>query len=156
MTRLISDRLFLVMLDDDPEDIYSMRRAFKMCDDAPRFESVSDANALFQMLDEGVKTDPEEVEYPDVVLLDLNLPVQSGFDVLKKLRGGAIPNFVPVVVLSTSDSPADCLKCYREGANAFFTKPASFVDTQRVAASIAQFWTTPGLKSAARRRPEAI
>lgn len=155
MTTPPIDQLFVVMLDDDPEDIYSMRRAFRMCPVPPRFESVTSAAALLHILEVGVNTDSEEVVFPDVVLLDLNLPVRSGFDVLATLRKGPTPNMVPVVVLSTSDSPADCLRSYREGANAFFTKPAAFMDTQRVAASIAQFWGTPGLKTAARRRLDA-
>jgi len=152
MTTQLPEPLFIVMLDDDLEDIYSMRRAFRMCDVPHRFESVSTVDALLRILEEGVASDSEELVFPDVVLLDLNLPVRSGFDALRSLRSGPTPNMVPVVVLSTSDSPADCQKSYEEGANAFFTKPASFADTQRVAISIANFWSTPGLKSAAGRK----
>ncbi len=152
MTTPTNDQLFVVMLDDDPEDIYSMRRAFKMCEVAPRFESVSSREELYRILDEGIDTGSEEVVFPDLILLDLNLPGHSGFDVLTTVRGGAHPNLVPVVVLSTSDSEADCQKSYALGANAFFTKPATFADTQGVASSLAHFWGTPGLKTAGRRK----
>lgn len=61
---------------------------------------------------------------PDLVLLDLSMPRLDGFGVLEHLRarGGGCP--VPVVVLTSSDSPADERRALRLGARAFHTKPA--------------------------------
>lgn len=122
-----------------------MRRAFQAHDAAIRFESVGSGDALFDLLEARSKIDEgSALRYPDLVILDLNLPRMSGTEILAKLRGE--PNLIPVIVLSTSDSVSDISRSYRGGANAFFTKPATFADTKRVAASVASFWSTPGIK----------
>lgn len=147
MKEINRDPLYIVMVDDDEEDVYSMRRAFAMLEEPPRFEGVSSGAALFDLLDGVSSSNREETAYPDLILLDLNLPNMSGHDVLKRLRSDPNPYLIPVIVLSTSDSESDCVRSYREGANVFFTKPASFGGTKLIAEAITTFWGTQNLKS---------
>lgn len=143
-----SDELFILLVDDDHEDIYSIRRAFSGCDYKLRFESCSSGEALFERLDRKDDKSAREHALPDVLLLDLNLPKISGFEILKRLRSEPDPILIPIIVLSTSASDADVSRCYRSGANVFFTKPATFSETKSIANSIVEFWTTSGLKRA--------
>jgi len=77
---------------------------------------------------------------PSLVLLDLNLPGVSGRQVLEDIRADPRLQQLPVVVLSTSNAPADVAFAYRHNANAYVRKPNGFVALKNVAAAIQEFW----------------
>jgi two-component system response regulator len=63
---------------------------------------------------------------PDIVLLDLNLPRVSGFEVLESVQSSESLRSLPICVLSTSAVPRDRERALQLGARNFFTKPSSF------------------------------
>lgn len=63
-----------------------------------------------------------ESSEPDLVLLDLNLPQMSGFEVLRRLRENQQTKFMPVVVLTSSSEPKDIERSYALGANSYIQK----------------------------------
>ncbi|MDX1907290.1 MAG: response regulator [Bacteroidia bacterium] len=67
-----------------------------------------------------------------VVLLDLNLPVISGMELLETIKQNEHMRHIPVFVLSTTDDPQEIEKCYELGCNIYITKPVDheqFSDT---------------------------
>ena len=60
---------------------------------------------------------------PDILFLDLNVPVKSGFDILEELRLNEKTAALPVVILTTSSHKGDIDRLYDMGAHAFLTKP---------------------------------
>jgi chemotaxis family two-component system response regulator Rcp1 len=86
---------------------------------------------------------------PQLVLLDLNLPRVSGQSVLEAIRADPRLDTLPVVVISTSNSPVDIDFAYAHRANAYVRKPNGFEALVIVARSIRDFWTrTASLPSA--------
>jgi CheY-like chemotaxis protein len=77
---------------------------------------------------------------PSLVLLDLNLPGVSGHKVLEDIRADPRLAQLPVVVISTSNSPADVSFAYGHRANAYVRKPNGFVALSGVAKAIQDFW----------------
>ena len=77
---------------------------------------------------------------PSLVLLDLNLPGVSGRDVLDRIRADPRLGELPVVVLSTSNAPADIAFAYGHRANAYVRKPNGFEALASVARAIQDFW----------------
>ena len=77
---------------------------------------------------------------PGLVLLDLNLPGVSGRDVLDRIRADQRLAELPVVVLSTSNAPADIAFAYGHRANAYVRKPNGFEALSGVARAIRDFW----------------
>ncbi len=63
-----------------------------------------------------------------VIVLDLNLPDIDGFEILRRLKADESTHHIPVVVLTTTDHPADIDRCYALGCNVFMTKPVSHAD----------------------------
>jgi CheY-like chemotaxis protein len=61
-----------------------------------------------------------------LILLDLNLPVLSGYEVLAWLKGSERTKKIPVIVLTTTDLPQEITKCYELGCNLFITKPVQY------------------------------
>lgn len=63
---------------------------------------------------------------PLLILLDLNMPVMDGFQVLRRIKGDERARRIPVVVLTTTDSPGEIAKCYALGCNVYVTKPVEY------------------------------
>ncbi|MFW5636359.1 MAG: response regulator [Thermodesulfobacteriota bacterium] len=77
---------------------------------------------------------------PDLILLDLNLPMMDGREVLKEIRENPALTDIPVVVLTTSESEEDVLKMYQLHANCYITKPVDFNQFTKVIRQIEGFW----------------
>jgi CheY-like chemotaxis protein len=60
---------------------------------------------------------------PDVVFLDINMPVKNGFEVLETLKSDELTKQIPIIMLTSSDNEADIKKCYELGSNSFVVKP---------------------------------
>ena len=83
---------------------------------------------------------PDDPELPLLVLLDLNLPMVHGLEVLRLARLHPVWRLIPMLMLSNSCDAADVNGAYALGANAYVVKPLSydaFVDTVR---HIRNFW----------------
>ncbi|MDX1561473.1 MAG: response regulator [Gammaproteobacteria bacterium] len=65
---------------------------------------------------------------PALVLLDLNMPEMSGFEILSKLKARHLLSNLPIVVLTNSESPADRKKALTLGARAYRVKPSLIQD----------------------------
>jgi CheY-like chemotaxis protein len=63
---------------------------------------------------------------PLLVLLDLNLPDMSGFDILAKLKADPQLKPVPVIVLTTTDDEREIRRCYELGCSVYITKPVNY------------------------------
>jgi CheY-like chemotaxis protein len=80
--------------------------------------------------------------WPAIVLLDINMPKVNGHEAMRAIRAHPLLRHLPVVALSTSDSPKQIAQAYALGVNSFMTKPArfdSFVDLIR---KFAAYWLT--------------
>ena len=79
-------------------------------------------------------------ELPDFVLLDLNLPRKDGREVLAEVKSDPALSEVPVIVLTTSQSPGDVAFAYRNHANAYVRKPNGLDQLIDVTRAIRDFW----------------
>jgi CheY-like chemotaxis protein len=61
-----------------------------------------------------------------LVLLDLNLPVKDGFQILQRLKSDERTKLIPVVVVTSTDDNREVLRCYELGCNVFITKPVDY------------------------------
>ena len=77
---------------------------------------------------------------PDVILLDLNMPRMDGRQVLAEIKSDVKLRSIPIVVLTTSQSPADIMSSYALHANAYVTKPMNLDDLTEVVHKIDYFF----------------
>ena len=86
-------------------------------------------------------------------LLDLTTPGLDGRDALREVRSDRRFASLPIIVLSTSASPRDVVYCYATGANAYHTKPTSYVDPLEMLRELFAYWLGRVRLSAARGSP---
>lgn len=79
---------------------------------------------------------------PDLILLDLNLPLKDGRAVLEEIKENDNLKTIPIVILTSSKAEEDILKSYQLHANCYITKPIDLTQFLSVIASIDEFWLT--------------
>ncbi len=77
---------------------------------------------------------------PDLILLDLNLPKKDGRKVLQVIKEDPQLKYIPVIVLTTSQSEWDINNTYMNHANAYITKPIDLNKFIKVIKSIEDYW----------------
>jgi chemotaxis family two-component system response regulator Rcp1 len=77
---------------------------------------------------------------PDLILMDLNLPVMDGREVLAQIKEDPDLKRIPVVILTTSKAEEDILKTYNLHANCYVTKPVDLEQFVKVVKSMEDFW----------------
>ena len=127
--------LKILIVEDDDLDLRLLERAFSAeYSEAERLSYNNAHDALDHLLS-------CSHSFPDIILLDLNMPGMSGEELLVILKTNKSLKTIPIIVLSTTDSPTEIHKCYMLNANAFITKPQSLSDYHRVVRSIREFWS---------------
>ena len=114
----------LLMVEDSPSDAALATEAFKSGRLANKLNIVDNGAKAIDYLKK--RNGYEQAETPDLILLDLNLPVKSGFEVLAEIKEDAKLKRIPVIVLTTSAEERDVLKSYDMQASCFITKPVEF------------------------------
>jgi class 3 adenylate cyclase len=104
----------LVMMVDDEPLVVELTQAFLQKAGYRRFVSTSDASSAIATL---------RRERPDVVLLDIQMPQVTGFDVLAAMQGDPVLKHIPVIVLTSADDAKTKLKALDLGASDFLRKP---------------------------------
>lgn len=78
----------------------------------------------------------------DLVLLDLNMPRKSGYEVLDEMKGDPDLRLTPVVVFTSSSAREDIEGAYDRYANCYITKPSDLDELMDVVRAIEVFWLT--------------
>lgn len=136
----MSDRapIEILLVDDDPLDIRLTAEQLAKSKVRNHVEAVGDGQeALAYLRREG---EHAEAKRPDVILLDLNMPVMSGHELLEELKDDPELKSIPVVVVTTSDEDEDIARSYELQASAYITKPIGLDQLARVVRAIEDFW----------------
>jgi CheY-like chemotaxis protein len=116
---------FVLWVEDNPSDVILLRAAFHELGVAVDLVVAENAVQFFKHMTRR-EASSKGRPVPDLILIDLNLPVLSGAQVLAEARQHKPWAKVPMVVLSTSSDPAEVSACLRLGAVVCMTKPRLF------------------------------
>ncbi|HKL16247.1 MAG TPA: response regulator [Balneolaceae bacterium] len=136
-----SDKSILI-IEDNPDDGLLTMRALKKL----KYENIRLVETGSQALDYLYNRDNQEHGGssdrlpPDLILLDLNLPIIDGFTILKKIRSAGSTKHIPVVVLTSSGEDKDIKESYDLGANSYIRKPVDFIEFEKAAVLISEYW----------------
>jgi CheY-like chemotaxis protein len=119
----------ILLAEDNPADVYLIEEALR--EHQVEFEIIvaEDGEIAMNMVSSS------ELR-PDIVLLDLNMPKRSGGEVLERIRDIAGGAYLPVIVLTSSDSPTDRDEAMRLGATCYIRKPTGLDEFLAIGATI--------------------
>ncbi|TSE10366.1 MULTISPECIES: response regulator [Aquimarina] len=83
----------------------------------------------------------QKEKLPDLIFLDLNMPKMNGLEFLKELKADATLQYLPVVILSTSNNHQDLKEAYRIGASGYIVKPLKYEDYVHKIKCLIEYWT---------------
>ena len=87
---------------------------------------------------------------PHLLVVDINVPMLSGHEILGILKGNSALSSIPAIVWSGSDNEKDVEKAYAEGACAFITKKSGLAEMEKSVSAFVDFWCKevlyPGLQ----------
>jgi CheY-like chemotaxis protein len=131
----------LLHVEDDPNDVLLLQRAFRKANAPLTIQAVTDGDKAVAYL-AGVDeyADREKFPLPAVVLLDLKMPRKSGLEVLQWIRSNAALRRAIVIIFTSSKHDEDVNKAYEIGANSYLVKPVGFDMLVDVAKMIQQYW----------------
>lgn len=133
-----SDTMEILLVEDNPGDVRLTEEAFKEANIEITLHIAMDGVEALELLSQ--EENSRASVYPDLILLDLNLPKKDGYEVLKEIRDDPELSHIPVIVLTSSEDNEDISKSYELAANAYLTKPTDPADFISIVKSIEQFW----------------
>jgi CheY-like chemotaxis protein len=130
----------VLLVEDSPGDVRLTQEAFRDANRSIHLHVASDGvEAMAFLRRKGTYVDKPR---PDIILLDLNLPRMDGREVLVHIKEDDSLKTIPTVILTTSDSEADIVKCYQLQANCYLSKPVQLDAFESLVKSINDFWLT--------------
>jgi two-component system, chemotaxis family, response regulator Rcp1 len=127
-------KMRLLMVEDNPGDVRLAREALATCSFPAELIVAPDGRQALSLLRRA--NGPR----PDMILLDLSMPLMSGTEVLQELKGDEALRDIPVVVFSSSNAKEDVQRSYQRGANCYLRKPASLEGLRYAMSSLQSFW----------------
>ena len=113
----------ILLAEDNPADVYLVREALREHGVECALRVASDGAEMLRMISSEQAL--SEGRRLGLIILDLNLPRHDGCEILQRLRETSELAHVPVVVLTSSDSPRDRLVASQFGAACFLRKPSN-------------------------------
>ena len=132
------------LIEDDLDDQYLFKSVMKELDIQIELTTFDDGLSAYQALTRVCNLGDEALpdQLPDLILLDLNLPVWDGKKTLSELKKVEGLQAIPIVIYTTSKSEYDVEDCYELGANSFISKAAEYDNLLRQIKSMCTYWFT--------------
>jgi CheY-like chemotaxis protein len=122
----------LFLVDDDEDDKTFISSALRQFIPKAVITFFSNGKEVVQALQKHLKN------LPDLIVIDLNMPVMCGYELLKWIKGSDCCKFIPVVMFSTSRSSDEIERCCKAGAMDYYCKPSEVEGYSKIARSIAR------------------
>ncbi|MGA2578551.1 MAG: response regulator [Bryobacteraceae bacterium] len=132
----------LLLAEDNLPDTLLVREAIKMENLPLEVIIAPDGERAIDLI-VTAENDPQ-APCPHVLLLDINLPRIDGFDVLRRIRASDKFKNLPVLMVTSSDSPADRSEAARLGAR-YFRKPVTYDEFLKIGAILRELLEDSGL-----------
>jgi DNA-binding response OmpR family regulator len=121
--------LNLLLAEDNLPDALLVREAIRMENLPLEVHIASDGERALEFLKRSEQD--QDAPRPHILLLDLNLPKVDGFEVLRRIRASEKYKHLPVLIITSSDSPADRSESAKLGAG-YFRKPPDYEEFLKI------------------------
>ncbi|WP_040768747.1 response regulator [Novipirellula maiorica] len=130
----------VLLVEDNEDDVIITQRGFNKSNLPVNLHRVENGEECMQFLRKSGRY--VDAPTPDLILLDLNMPVKDGREVLAEIVADEQLRRLAVVVLTTSESDQDLLTMYDLRCSSYILKPVDFKQFQQVIKYIGEYWFT--------------
>ncbi len=114
-------KLKILLIEDDTIELMKLNRAMSSLNMNHEVREANNGEDALELL-------LNEEYYPDIILLDLNMPKINGIEFLSILKKNEALKFIPTIILTTSINEKDLLACYNIGISGYILKPLKYED----------------------------
>ena len=127
-----------LFVEDDEDHVHVVRRSLEKERVVNAVDHAPNGKVALEMLrKEGEHADAER---PDVILLDLRMPVMDGYEVLDAIKNDPDLATIPVVIMTTSSDENDRQRAYEMRANSYVVKPIDFSQFRSLVRDLGLYW----------------
>jgi len=130
--KLTMKKSIILLIEDDELDVISVKRSLNKIGIEHELVTAYNGVEAFDKL-KGNDHYPPMEPLPDVILLDLNMPIMDGFTFLEAFRKLNLPDKekVTIIVVTSSEDPDDIMKARRMGVDHYIPKPVTEKDLRQ-------------------------
>jgi two-component system, chemotaxis family, response regulator Rcp1 len=132
-----NDSIKILLIEDNPADMRLIIELLNKCE-VTNVKSINNGITAMDYLCN--RNEYKNCEKPSLILLDLELPMKNGFEVLKKIKTDDKLKCIPLIILTGSTDNNDINKSYKHYANACIVKPIDFDKFSDYMATFIDFW----------------
>lgn len=123
----------ILLIEDDAIEVMKLERTLSKVESKHKVIKAANGEEALEVLNSGQKL-------PDIILLDLNMPRMSGIEFLQVVKEDIILQYLPTIILTTSENRADLLRCYQLGIAGYIIKPLKYEDYESRIKLLLQYW----------------
>ena len=132
-------KISILLVEDDEVDVMNVQRAFDKAGFGTTLHVASDGVEALEMLRGNRKENLDP--FPQILLLDLNLPRMNGIELLREMRSDPRLRRMVVIVLSTSDDARDVFAAYELNVAGYLVKPIGFPRFVEMIQHVSAYWS---------------
>jgi len=116
----------ILLVEDDPGHARLIERNLRRANITNNLIALDDGQKAVDYIFGQGEYAGNKLPHQLLILLDLNLPILDGYQVLKRLKDDPHKKSIPVIILTTTDDPLEIGHCYELGCNIYVTKPVNY------------------------------
>lgn len=119
-------QVMILVVEDDPGHARLIEMNLRRAGISNEIRWFDDGQKVIDFVVEEERRAGDGPARPLLLLLDLNMPVLDGYQVLERIRSREYTRHLPVVILTTTDDEREINRCYELGCNVYMTKPVDY------------------------------
>lgn len=128
----------ILLVEDNEGDILLTKEAFEESKIKTEISVVRNGQEAVDFI--FAKGDFKDAKRPDLILLDINIPIFNGHEVLRQIKQDPMLKKIPVIMLTTSSSEKDIDQAYENHSNSYIQKPLEMEEFIKAIMKIEEFW----------------
>jgi len=130
-----SHRKRVYLVDNNPDNIAVTRRSFAMGGYSVHLEVFQSVDALMRLFN-----DEHKFDYPDLILIDSNLPNNSSFKLIAWIRHNPSLLLTPIVIVGHGFSESEVVRSYEVGVSSYIQKSVDFSEYSLQLKEVCSYW----------------
>ncbi|MFT5735879.1 MAG: CheY-like chemotaxis protein [Maribacter sp.] len=124
----------ILLIEDDTIEVMKLERTLSKVEAKHAIVKAANGEEALKILKSGDKL-------PDIILLDLNMPMMSGIEFLEIVKDDIVLQYLPTIILTTSENRLDLLRCYQLGIAGYLIKPLKYEDYESKIKKLLEYWS---------------